>query len=93
MTKFLPVPASHQLDRRAPDLIAQGGGDPDDLLSTSELSEWLGMSTAFFEIGRHKGYGPPFIRVSARRIRYRRVDVLEWLKARTHRSTRDYAGV
>jgi predicted DNA-binding transcriptional regulator AlpA len=66
-------------------------GDSDDLLTTSEISEWLGLSTSYFEIGRHKGYGPPYIRVTARRIRYRRADVLAWLAARKHRRTAEYA--
>ncbi|MBI1418198.1 MAG: helix-turn-helix domain-containing protein [Limimaricola sp.] len=36
---------------------------------------------------RHRGGGPRFIKVSARSIRYRRRDLLEWIEARTVRTT------
>ena len=64
------VPVRHHLDKRAADLAAQGVGDPDDLLSTSDLAEWLGVSIQWVEIGRSKGWSPPFIKLSPRRIRY-----------------------
>ena len=80
----------HHLDRRATDLAEKGEGAPDDLLSTIETAIWLGVSTQFLEIGRSKGYGPPFIRIAPRRVRYRREDVLMWLKSRTHRCTSEY---
>jgi predicted DNA-binding transcriptional regulator AlpA len=91
MSKIACNPGSHHVDRRASDLIAQGTGDPDDLLSTSDLAEWTGLSVQFFEIGRHRGYGPSYIRLSPRRIRYKRADVLAWLTARTHHRTSEYA--
>jgi len=59
-------------------------------LSTRETADWLGNSVQWLEIGRSRGYGPPFVRVSPRVIRYRRGDVIEWLKARTHISTAAY---
>jgi hypothetical protein len=80
----------HHLDRRAADLAAEGAGDPDDLLSTSDLAEWLGVSVQWVEIGRTKGWSPPFIKLSPRRIRYRREAVLEWLLARSFASTAEY---
>jgi predicted DNA-binding transcriptional regulator AlpA len=80
----------HHLDRRAAE-IAEIAGDEDDLLSTPELADWLGVSREWVEIGRSKGYGPRFVRIGPRRVRYRRADVIEWLKARTHASTAEYA--
>jgi predicted DNA-binding transcriptional regulator AlpA len=77
------------LDRRAHELIEDGAGDPDALLTTSELCEWLGVSTQWAEIARHKGIGPRHISLSTRRIRYRRSDVLSWLAERTRQSTRE----
>ena len=44
----------------------------------------------FLEIGRVKGYGPKFKKISPRCVRYRRGDVLDWLKSRTHASTAEY---
>jgi predicted DNA-binding transcriptional regulator AlpA len=83
----------HHLDRRAKDLIeaAAGEGPPDDLLTTAGVSAWLGISVQWLDIGRCRGYGPAFVRLSPRRIRYRRADVIAWLSERTHRSTAGYA--
>ncbi len=57
---------------------------------TKEVAEWLGVSVQFLEIGRHRGYGPRFVRLGPRKIVYRRADVLHWLGTRTHASTREY---
>ena len=81
----------HHLDRRAHALIASTTGGPDDLLSTRETADWLGLSTQWLEIGRSYGYGPAFVRVSPRCLRYRRGDVLKWLTERTHACTREYS--
>ncbi|HUS96770.1 MAG TPA: helix-turn-helix domain-containing protein, partial [Hyphomicrobiaceae bacterium] len=61
-----------------------------ELLSTPQLAEWLGVSTQWLEIGRSRGYGPPFIRMSPKRVRYRRGDVLDWLRERTHLCASEY---
>ena len=80
------------LDRRAHELIETGNtGQPDELLSTKQVAEWLGVSRQWAEIQRTKGGGPSFIRVSPTRIRYRRQAVLDWLAERTHASTAEYA--
>ena len=66
-------------------------GQPDDLLSTVDMSIWLGVSAQWLEIGRTRGYGPTFIRIGPRRVRYRRQDVLEWLAARSYQCTSEYS--
>jgi predicted DNA-binding transcriptional regulator AlpA len=83
-------PRQHHLDRRAADLAEALDGPPDDLLKTRFVADWLGVSEQWLEIGRGKNYGPPFVRLSPRRVRYRREDVLAWLKSRTYRSTAGY---
>jgi predicted DNA-binding transcriptional regulator AlpA len=80
----------HHLDKRADAVAAAGAGAPDDLISTKELATWLGLSEQWVEIGRHRGYGPPFLRLTPRRVRYRRCDVLAWLEQRRHQSTAEY---
>jgi hypothetical protein len=86
-------PRTHHIDRRALQIVADSaaGSADDDLLSTAAVADWLGVSTQFLEIGRSKSYGPPYKRLSARRIMYRRGDVLAWLKKRTHGGTAEYA--
>jgi hypothetical protein len=86
-----PPPHAHHIDKRAAGLLAaQGGGDSDDLLTTQEVATWLHVSTQWLEIGRHKKYGPKYVRLAPRCVRYRRGDVLDFLAERTHASTREY---
>jgi predicted DNA-binding transcriptional regulator AlpA len=84
----------HHLDRRAHRLVAQdagSGSDPDDLLTTVEVADYLATSVQWLEIGRGKNYGPKFVRVGPRMIRYKRSDILKWLRSRTHANTSEYA--
>jgi predicted DNA-binding transcriptional regulator AlpA len=92
LSSVSPIPRRHHLDRRADD-IAESAADksPDDLLTTVATAEWLGVSHQWLEIGRSKGWGPPFVRLSTRRVRYHRADVLGWLSERTHASTAGYS--
>ncbi len=81
------VPRRHHLDRRAAAIAEAAQGAPDDLLSTRAVAEWLRVSIQFLEIGRHRGYGPKFVRIGPARIRYRRAEILAWLEERTFAST------
>ncbi len=82
----------HHLDRRAAEIADKGRqGDPNDLLTTEETAAWLGVSRLWFEIGRSKNYGPPYVRIGPRHIRYKRSDVIRFLEDRTHRCTAEYA--
>lgn len=86
-----PIPVRHHLDRRASELLeAAADESADDLLTTPAVADWLKVSPQWLEIGRSRGWGPRFIRLSTRRIRYRRDDVRAWLKERTHASTAGY---
>jgi hypothetical protein len=84
------APKQHHIDKRADALIGVSGDD-DDLLTTREIAEWFGVSEQWLEIGRSKGYGPPFLRMSERCIRYRRGNAREYLRKRTFASTAAYA--
>jgi predicted DNA-binding transcriptional regulator AlpA len=78
------------IDRRAHRLV-DVDLHPDETLTTKEVAAWLSVSPQFLEIGRNRGYGPKFVRISKRLVRYRVFDVLEWLKSRTHACTSEYA--
>ena len=78
------------LDKRAPDLIEKGEAQEQDHFDTNSLAAWLGVSISFVEKGRSQGYGPKYERLGPRCIRYYKVDVLEWLRERSHQSTSDY---
>jgi hypothetical protein len=90
-TRPAPVPTKFHIDRRASAILATtAGADDDELLSTAQTALWLGCSPQWLEIGRSKGYGPPFDRISPRMVRYRRNLVRAWLDQRTHTSTEEY---
>lgn len=85
------APTKHHLDRRADKIVAADVGADDELLTTRQVADWLSVSTQWIEIGRSRHYGPEFTRVGPRVIRYRRGDVLKWLRERTHASTAEYS--
>lgn len=60
-------------------------------LQTPEAAAHLGLAAATLEKMRIRGDGPPFLRLSPRRIVYA-VDMLDaWARAREFSSTQDYA--
>ena len=80
----------HHLDRRAEQLVATCDGPDDELLTPRTVCEWLGVSEQWLALGRTKGYGPLFQRMSSQVVRYKRADVREWLRSRTYQSTAEY---
>ena len=72
------------------DLLAASTGD-DQALTTVQAAKVAGCSPQYLEIGRCKGYGPPFIRFSPKMIRYLKSDLIAWLRSRArHQSTAEY---
>lgn len=53
-----------------------------EVLTEAEISEWLGLSQPTLSRLRRTGGGPAFVRLSARRIGYRRGAVQAWLDER-----------
>jgi predicted DNA-binding transcriptional regulator AlpA len=85
-------PQRFHLDKRAHTLAATVDADnADELLTTAGVATWLGVSPSWLELGRHRGYGPPFERLGPRTVRYQRGRVRAWLDERSHRSTSEYA--
>ncbi len=56
---------------------------------TKSAASYLGLSTQYLEIARHKGNGPKFIKLS-RAVRYRRSDLDTWMTAQLHQHTGEY---
>jgi|RhiMetdeSRZDD1v2_1073273.scaffolds.fasta_scaffold2852332_1 excisionase family DNA binding protein len=54
---------------------------PDDLLTTEQAAELLQLSPRTLRRWRTEGKGPPYIRLGARRVRYRRGAILDWARA------------
>lgn len=59
------------------------------LLTTPDAARVLGMKAAALESWRWRGEGPPFVRVTARAIRYRPEDLKRFIEDRLRRSTSD----
>ena len=63
--------------------------EPDDLLTTAQVAAWLGVSVQFLEAGRAKGYGPDWVRLGPRAIRYTRIKVRKFLRDRAKARARE----
>jgi predicted DNA-binding transcriptional regulator AlpA len=61
--------------------------DTDRLLRPDQAAALLNMTPRTLEAWRHRGGGPPYVRISGRAVRYRRGDLLAWAGARVVRST------
>jgi len=87
-------PGTMHIDKRAARLLANpvSEGKDDDLLTTEEVAEWFGCSIQFLEILRGRNTGPHFVRISPKKIMYRRGSVRAWLKRREVISTKQYEG-
>jgi predicted DNA-binding transcriptional regulator AlpA len=56
-----------------------------EILTERQLSDWLGISAPTLFRHRRDGTGPAFIRLSARRVAYRRSAVEQWLSENEQR--------
>lgn len=61
------------------------------LINEHEAADYLGYSVRALQNWRHRGGGPPFIKVSSRTVRYRRRELDDWANARLVKSTSDAA--
>ncbi len=55
-------------------------------LTTAEAAEYLRLSKQFLEIARHRGDGPPYIKLS-RAVRYHRPSLDDWMLERQRNHT------
>ena len=62
---------------------------PATLLTPHQAAKHLGLSPRWLELKRYRGGGPPFVRISARCVRYRREDLKAWVEGRIRVSTSD----
>jgi predicted DNA-binding transcriptional regulator AlpA len=60
-----------------------------EILSERQVSDWLGLSEPTLFRHRRDGTGPTFIRLSARRVAYRRSAVEAWLSQCERNALRD----
>jgi hypothetical protein len=59
----------------------------DRLIDERTAADFIGYTPRALQNWRVRGGGPRFVRVSARSIRYRRRDLIEWAEQRLQSST------
>lgn len=62
---------------------------PAPLLDERGAAAQLKMTPRALQEWRRRGYGPRFVRISARAVRYRPEDIFEWVETKLRRSTSD----
>jgi predicted DNA-binding transcriptional regulator AlpA len=60
---------------------------PKILLTEDEAAHLLNFTPRFLQQRRYRGDGPPFVKISARAVRYRKVDLDAWAAERVRTST------
>lgn len=63
----------------------------DRLINEREAAQYVGYTVRALQNWRVRGGGPKFIKVSARSIRYRRRDLIEWAESRLVSNTSEAA--
>ena len=63
--------------------VATTALDTDQLITERDAAAFLGYSVRALQNWRVRGGGPKFVKVSARSIRYRRRDLIDFIEART----------
>jgi predicted DNA-binding transcriptional regulator AlpA len=66
--------------------IVQQCPEMDFLLGQERVAQRLGVATKTMEAWRHRGGGPPFVRIG-RLIKYRSQDVEKWIASNVCHST------
>ncbi|MER9771780.1 DNA-binding protein [Mesorhizobium sp. M0220] len=61
-----------------------------EYMNTQQAAKYLGFSTQFLEIGRHKGYGPAYLKYP-QAVKYRRCDLDEWAAKHLRQHTSEVA--
>ena len=59
------------------------------LINEKAAAEFLGVGVRFMQALRQRGDGPPYRVISSRCLRYTRLGLRQWSKARTRTSTSD----
>ena len=59
------------------------------LIDENEAATFLNLSARTLQGLRYRGGGPPFVRISSRCLKYRRLDCRNWAESRLRTSTSD----
>lgn len=73
-----------KIDSHDPDYL-------DRLLNERKAADFLGYSARALQNWRMRGGGPRFIKISARSVRYRKRELIEWCEAHVRANTSEAA--
>ena len=79
-----PRPSDEEIIQRLATLPRTAG------LTTREASVYSGLSESTLEKARTIGKGPEYVRAGSRAVRYRMIDIDEYMESRRARSTSEY---
>jgi len=74
-------PKSFHFDKRIHQILKAHVGAPDELLTSKQVADLLGVSSQWVEIARSGKYGPKPT-YDGRRVRYKRMDINAFLYGR-----------
>ena len=60
-----------------------------ELINEKPAADFINLKPRTLHGFRYRGRGPPFVRISARCVKYRRIDLLRWAESRLRTSTSD----
>ncbi len=63
--------------------------EPTSLLTEAQAARLLNFTPRFLQARRARGDGPPWVSISARAIRYRRSDLLDWIESHVRTNAAD----
>jgi hypothetical protein len=83
-------PKKQRLYKRTAEVLAKMQTLSDDvLLNTAEVAVWFDVSVEWLEIGRSKKFGPKFVKLGPRLVRYTVGACRQYLAEQTYASTAD----
>jgi hypothetical protein len=85
--KTPPTTATAHPSQSAPAGGLESGDDPDSLVRQEQAALFLGVTPRCLENWRYRGGGPQWIEISTRCIRYRRSDLIQFVKERMRTNT------
>ncbi len=65
----------------------ENSASKEQLLNETQAADILCYSVRVLQNWRHRGGGPRFVKVSARSVRYRHSDLIQWIESRTVSNT------
>ena len=77
-------PAAEDKDQKKPDQAYWY-----ELINEKPAAEFVNLKARTLQGYRYRGGGPEFVRLSARCVKYRRIDLLRWAEAHLRTSTSD----